>query len=460
MLDNEKTLEIFGYSIDSVSDGSNKSIYLVCDYCNKSYASTKKKRKKSNQFCSKDACNDCRYKKREDVSLARDGVKNSAQREDVRKKISESAWIVSGEFKKKRKDVMLKKYGVENPMHCEELKNKLKNSIKEKYGVENIMQIEEVAKEASKKSINTRVVKGLIKQIDGKTLPEHAKALGFSRSHFGKLVKQYGFDEASRHEKYVSSLKKVLLNWLDSKNISYETQFRIGGKFADIKVGNILIECDGLYWHSEVFLDKNYHFEKRKIYEANGYRGLFFRENEIRDKFDIVTSIISNAIGLNTEKYFARKLQLKEVQFAESKVFVEKYHLMGPTNGVSCSFGLYNGPDLISLIQLKRTKDNKYDIARFCSKSNATVVGGFSRLLNAFKLKYSPEEITTFIDLRYGTGSYLPDFSFTKKTCYPSFGWTDGKNVYHRLRFAGNSGYDKGMVKIFDCGQAKYILCN
>lgn len=458
MLNNNKTVKEFKYTIDSLSSGSNMSIYLDCDYCGKTYISTKKKRGKSNKYCNKDACNDCRYKKREDVSLARDGVKNSAQRADVRKKISESGWINSPEFNKKKEETMLDKYGVSNPMYSNDLKEKLKESVKNKYGVNHVMHLPEMVKSVVEKSISARIKNGSIKQIDGKTLPQHAKELGFSRSHFGKLVKKYGFDEACRHEKYVSSLEKVVLNWLDDIGIKYETQFRVGGKIADIKINNILIECDGLYWHSEVFLDKNYHVEKRKIYKENGYRGLFFRENEIRDKFDIVKSIIVNTLGLNKEKYFARKLVVKEVDFAESKKFVETYHLMGPTNGVSCSFGLFNGPELISIMQLKRVKDNNYDIARFCNKAGTTVVGGFTKLLSAFKDKYSPTELSTFIDLRYGCGEYLTNFSFTQKTCYPSFSWTDGFNVYHRLRFSGNNGYDKGLVKIFDCGQAKYIL--
>jgi hypothetical protein len=78
--------------------------------------------------------------------------------------------------------------------------------------------------------------------------------------------------------------------------------------------------------------------------------------------------------------------------------------------------------------------------------------------LAAFKNTYSPSEISTFIDLRYGTGSYLPELSFIKKTCYPSFGWTDGNHVYHRLRFDSKTAYTKRLFKIWDCGQLKYTL--
>jgi hypothetical protein len=63
----------------------------------------------------------------------------------------------------------------------------------------------------------------------------------------------------------------------------------------------------------------------------------------------------------------------------------------------------------------------------------------------------------TFIDLRYGDGSYLSDLGFKYNHTYPSFKWTDGQITLNRLRFPGNSGYDHGLFKIWDCGQAKWI---
>ena len=69
-----------------------------------------------------------------------------------------------------------------------------------------------------------------------------------------------------------------------------------------------------------------------------------------------------------------------------------------------------------------------------------------------------PDSITTFIDKRYGSGSYLSGLGFVYKHTYPSFKWTDGFESFHRLKFPGNSGYDQDLFKIWDCGQAKWIL--
>jgi hypothetical protein len=165
MINVDITKKSFSYDPGQLSSGSNKKIILNCDYCRTEYSSTPKKRKKSNEYCDKDSCNNCRYKKREDVSMARDGVKNSAQRPEVRNKIklTNKDWINSEKFNTMAKATIFSRYGVENAMHSEEVKQKLKNKLIEKYGVDNIMKCDQVAKKASKKSVQTKIQKGICK---------------------------------------------------------------------------------------------------------------------------------------------------------------------------------------------------------------------------------------------------------------------------------------------------------
>jgi hypothetical protein len=459
LIDFKTTKQFFYYDPLDLSDGSNKSIFLICDYCGCNFNSTPKKRKKSNVYCNKDACKDCKYKKRSDVSMARDGVKNSAQRPEIRTKIKEKNkdWINSEKFNELAKSTMLQKYGVDNPMKSDELKEKLKNKIFEKYGVDNIMKYSNIAKIASTKSINTKIQKGSIQSIDGMTIPKYAKSIGFSRSHFGKLVKKVGIEQAIKHQKKISLIEKSIIDWLDSLSIEYETQFRIENKIADIKIGNVLIECDGLYWHSDLFVDDSYHINKSMLYKQYGYRSLFFRENEINNKFDIVKSIISNTIGASENKYFARKLQAKIIDKKESMDFIDKNHLMGKNKSITSAIGLFDDDKLVSVLQMKNVKDNDYEITRFCSILNTSIIGGFSKLLKCFVNNFNPSKVSTFIDMRYGTGDYLESLGFVKKSCYKSFMWTNGKNTFHRMQFPGNSGYLKGVQKIWDCGQTKFI---
>ena len=86
-----------------------------------------------------------------------------------------------------------------------------------------------------------------------------------------------------------------------------------------------------------------------------------------------------------------------------------------------------------------------------------SIPGGFSKLLKAFELEHSPESIITFIDKRYGSGEYLANLDFSFKSCYKSFKWTDNQSTFHRMKFPSNTGYEHGMNKIWDCGQAKWV---
>ena len=62
----------------------------------------------------------------------------------------------------------------------------------------------------------------------------------------------------------------------------------------------------------------------------------------------------------------------------------------------------------------------------------------------------------TFIDKRYGLGGYLKDMGFKHMNESLSFKWTDFNETFHRMNFKGNTGYDHGLFKIWDCGQAKW----
>lgn len=180
MLSKERNLEELKLDIESISPNSHKRIIVKCDYCQNEYSPTMKNRTSSYQNFPKDCCKKCKFRKREEVSLYKYGVKNSAQRPEVKEKIKETNkdWINSEEFNRRRSETMMKKYGTDNVMKSKEIKNKIQNTLLDKYGVENPIQIPGVAQAASKKAIQTRIERGLISTIDGITLPQKAKEKG------------------------------------------------------------------------------------------------------------------------------------------------------------------------------------------------------------------------------------------------------------------------------------------
>jgi len=460
----EKTIEKFGHDPTKLSKGSDKIVIVKCDYCNDVKEMKNNGRSSALKSYPKDACKNCGGKKRKEALMEKYGVETTQALPEVRaktkvtnlKKFGKESYFASNHAKQKIKKSVFEKYGVDHAMKNDEIRQKRDSTIREKYGVDNVFKLQEF----QDLGIKRRIENGSIKTYNGKMIKDLAKENGYAYSSMVERINKLGIDIATFVKKQESSLELQMAAILDDANIKYEKQFRIDDKIADFKLcdSNILIEADGLYWHSDVS-DKtsNYHIDKRLFYESNNYRAFFFREDEIREKPAIIKSIILNSVGLS-KKLYARNLQIKELSFKDARDFISKNHLMGRTNNVSYSLALCDNDNIFSVLQVKKLRDREYDISRYCSLLEHSIVGGFSRLLKYFIRNYSPTMIQTFIDKRYGVGDYLPGLGFEFFSCYKSFQWTDTNETFHRMRFSGNSGYDHGFYKIWDCGQAKYIL--
>jgi hypothetical protein len=560
MIKDKETIAKYGYNPATLSEGSNKKVIVLCDYCNvvfeKIYKSIAKQRKDIN----KDCCVNCKYTKREEISILKHGVKNSSQRQDVKKRLcnyriedyadqinqllSENYSITAiskkisipktslnrylkslgidtnckrkekinktikenygDDYQKnileKRKQTNMTKYGYEHSSSSPIIKNKIKENnikkygydhhfknpkkktelvekIRSKYGVDNVFQTSETKEKIKqtniakygyeqatknpaikKKIISTMVANGNARIFDGLNCKDWAKKTGYCVSRFNQLVNEHGFEIAKTMYKTnnLSSLEQLFMKFLEDENIEYQIHFRVNNYIADFKLpNNILIECDGLYWHSESCRKRKYHLEKQTTYKANGYAGLFFREDELKNKLDIVKSIVLNKLN-QSNIIHARKCSIEKLDNSLASEFFNYNHLMGAGRG-HCYGLIYKG-NIVSAITIKRLKQDHYEISRFCNLNYNSVTGGFSKLIAHFIKNHKPLSICTFIDNRYGIGKYLPKLGFNYIHTYPSFRWTDYCNTFHRLKFEGNSGYEHGLCKIWDCGQSKYLL--
>lgn len=372
-------------------------------------------------------------KNREKTNIERYGVKNCFELEDIKNKI---------------KSTNVKKYNCENPQQNLEIKNKTEKTNIERYGFKRPSQ----NKLVSKKISNTKT----IHRISGLSLKDIANNLNFSYA--------YILRSKNRGVKDIESMKhnETILEKLVKESLSKE--IIISDKLIDNKFKpdfllpkhNLVIECDGLYWHSDrINKNKKYHKEKKNFYISKGYSALFFREDEIKNKFNIVNSIIQNKLN-NSKRIFARKCNLKLISKIDSKNFFEENHLMGYGSGAA--YGLYFNEELIAAAQVrwKNRKLKSLEMSRFCSKAGYSVIGGLGKLISHIENVEQPKVFISFIDLRYGTGDSLKNLGF--KFCNEdlSFKWTDFQQTFHRMNFPGNSGYEKGLAKIWDCGQARW----
>lgn len=391
------------------------------------------------------------------INLERYGVENASSAEECKQKrratckerFGKETYLGSEDCTKKTRETT----GVDNVFQLESVKEKSRQTMLSKYGVDNLMKLPEVKKDRVKKCRQTKIDKGILAIHKGRTKREWAEETGFSRSRFSVLVKENGWELAIKMTPRISSLEAIVEDWLKQAGIQYSKQVKIGRYYADFTIGNLAIELNGTYWHSELHKKDDYHVKKREFYLKQGLVPLFFGEDEVTQKFHIVKSIILNKLGKST-RLFARKLKIGTVSKKEGAKFLEDNHLMGQGRG-EC-VGLYDGPELVSLMRLCRIKGNNWEISRFCNKVGRSVVGGLSKILFYFTEKFRPESLISFVDLRYGTGDYMESLGFVRSKAFKSFKWTDGKNLFNRMKFPSNTGYDRGLYKLWDCGQLKF----
>jgi hypothetical protein len=182
------------------------------------------------------------------------------------------------------------------------------------------------------------------------------------------------------------------------------------------------IEFHGLYWHSEhatpITEAKSKHIDKFKKCKENGIKLIQIFEDEWKQKSNIVKSMIKSKLGVSEQKISARKCKVKKLKNKDVAFFFKSNHL---NENVRClvSFGLYYKSELVCAISLRKpfTKKHKssIEIARFASKLNTSVVGGFQKLLKQVKNWSKIEEyssIITYSDCRFSVGEVYKKAGF------------------------------------------------
>jgi hypothetical protein len=245
---------------------------------------------------------------------------------------------------------------------------------------------------------------------------------------------------------------------------------------------NLGIEFDGLYWHSEYFMDSDYHLNKTKECEKLGINLIHIFEDEWLYNRPIVESIITNKLNLISNKVYARKCELKEVGDSVSKKFLNENHIQGGECKNSVRLGLYYEEVLVSLMTFSRGRISlggsvdEWELVRFCNKINYNIVGGASKLFSYFLKIQKPNKIISYSDIRIFDGKLYSTLGFNKiHESKPNYWYVLENKRYHRFAYRKNvlvkQGFDKdktekqimfnsGYYRIYDCGHIRWEYNN
>ena len=240
---------------------------------------------------------------------------------------------------------------------------------------------------------------------------------------------------------------------------------------------NIGIEFNGIYWHSFSRRGDKYHLRKTKECAINAIQLLHIFDYQWYLKQDIVKSLISSKLGF-TNRIFARKCKIEIIDNKTKNEFLDQTHLQGRCNS-SVDLGLFYNNELVSVMTFSKSRFDtsyEYELVRFSSKLNNTIVGGFSKLLTYFIRTYKPNNIMSYVDRTISTGNaYIKNGFKLVDVTKPNYFYFKDMNVYSRQQFQKNKLKNKLPIfdntlteyqnmqinkydKCYDCGNYKFVM--
>lgn len=246
----------------------------------------------------------------------------------------------------------------------------------------------------------------------------------------------------------------------------------------------VAIEYGGLYWHSTLAgKHKTYHRDKYLDCKSKGLKLLTIFDRDVSKNRDAVFSRIINATNTCKWRVFARDCSVRVIPNSLAKKFCARYHTQGWAVS-SVSYGLYlkekDKDRLVSVMSFAKSRyrkeDRAYEMMRFCSRKNYSVVGGMSKLFAAFIRQYSPNIVVSYADLRWGDGHSYTNLGFELVRENPPTPfyldplgklWHRSKVMKHKLptllphfdasKTQDENLFDNGWDQYYDCGQATYL---
>ena len=205
----------------------------------------------------------------------------------------------------------------------------------------------------------------------------------------------------------------------------------------------LAIEYNGVYWHSDNFKEKTHHYDKWKKFKDNGIDVMFIWEDDWKFKKEIIESILLNRFTEDRNhltKIYARNCKIIELDYKNSKLFLEKNHIQGFVPAKN-NIGLLYKDELVSIMTFgnRKISGNKcVELLRFCNKLNFNIIGGSSKMFNYYIKKYlnDNEKIISYCNLELFTGNIYKKlgFSYIGHTAL-NYWWTKGSKKFNRGSF-------------------------
>lgn len=217
-----------------------------------------------------------------------------------------------------------------------------------------------------------------------------------------------------------------------------------------------------------------------EAYQSAGIKLIHLWEDVWRMHTSIVQSRVRALLGRSVRIY-ARQTTARRLDKLTVDAFLVANHLQAHT-ACRYKYGLYHHEALVAVATFAGPRRmfrqgrevQSYELLRFASLLNHTVVGGLDKLIRAFERNHHPDDLMTYADRDWSDGhSYSAlGFELLEATAPQSF-WVDThtwQRYYpHRLAQAipvlnkmDEADWErilakKGMVRVYNAGNLKYL---
>lgn len=252
------------------------------------------------------------------------------------------------------------------------------------------------------------------------------------------------------------------------------------GKELDIVLPDlgIAIEYNGSYWHRETSArDKLYHLGKLEKVLEYEYALVTITDKEWVYKKDIVKSRLRSLLGTIKHKIYARNTLVRGIKFP--KEFLNTNHMQGAGSPTKYNLGLFKEDELVAVMTFSKPRFNNnydYELVRYCSLVNTTVIGGASKLLKAFRIN-NKGSIISYADRRWSTGNLykalgfefshnsLPNYTYNRHMevlsryqCQKHLLKSRFPDLWDSSKTEGQIMSEVGYFKVYDCGSSVWVL--
>ena len=385
----------------------------------------------------------------------------------------------------------LERYGTKCALSSDVVRGKITHTLQEKYGVSNVFQLDSVKQKSEQTNLerygasNWRASQKCL----GKIIPDADRVIAYDsfksdvRAYVSanyaesptiyQLAQDFGIKPSAIYPHIVSQncqdcvkyyestmeseVKDFLLSLDPNMQIIMHDRKSIAPYELDIYLPdyNFAIECNPTYTHNSSCgaynrdepLPRNYHAIKSQMALSASIELFHIFGYEWADIPNIIKSMIKTRLGFIETRIYARNTYVAEIPYTEAMTFLDANHRQGFTPTKICLGLRLNSDDtLVSLMTFNPMKAHQghrksdfddWELSRFCSLCDTTVVGGASKLFKHFVSNYRFGKLVSFSDIAHTSGKLYSLMGFNQvSTSAPSYVWVHLKTDAYYKRTA------------------------